>query len=332
MATSVTITEIRAPWPLYQRIAFRFAFLYLGLFCTPIPGQGSVFEVIPHIGDSLGDHLGLPLATLALWTGRHLFHLQGDAASWQFTGSGDTALHWVTYFCIFALALVGTLIWSVADRHRTNYNTAMAWLHILLRFTLAFAMLDYGFSKIYPRQFISPSPDVLSETYGASTPMRLLWVMMGSSPLYRIAAGAAEVAAGFLLMFRRTATTGALLAAAVMANVALLNFAYDVPVKLYSAHLCLAALFLLIPDLRAIFRFLIQRREAALSKPWLPEFKNSTVRRAARILHAIVILFALLTHGVGVYESIPHDPRYKSDRFPLTTHRFHWISPSPDNH
>jgi hypothetical protein len=302
MATSAPMPVFHSPWPLYQRIAFRFAFLSLGLFCTPIPGQGSVFEVIPHIGDSLEHHLGIPLSTLALWAGRHIFHLQGQAASWQFTGSGDTALHWVTYFCIFVMALFGTIIWSVVDRHRTNYDTALAWLHILVRFTLAFAMLDYGFSKIYPRQFIGPPPDVLSETYGAS-PMRLLWVFMGASPLYRIAAGAAEVAAGFLLMFRRTATVGALFAAAVMANVALLNLSYDVPVKLYSSQLCLAAVFLLISDLQAIFRFLIQRREATLSKPWLPEFENSTVRRAAKILHATVILFALLTYGVGIYES-----------------------------
>jgi heme/copper-type cytochrome/quinol oxidase subunit 2 len=152
---------------------------------------------------------------------------------------------------------------------------------------------------------------------------------MGASPLYRIAAGAAEVAAGFLLMFRRTATVGALAAAAVMANVALLNFSYDVPVKLYSAHLCPAAVFLLIPDFHALFRFLIERREAALSKPWLPEFENPTLRRATKIVHATVILFALLTYGVGVYESTPHHPPYKSNQFPLTTHRFHWISPVP---
>jgi hypothetical protein len=319
------------PWSVTELITCRFTFLYFTLFCTPIPGQTSIFQVIPHVGDAIHNAAAIPLSAAALWVGHFIFHLQGEAATWHSTGSGDTALHWATYFCILILSILGAIVWSILDRARTNYNTALAWLYVLIRFTLAFAMLDYGFSKIYPHQFAPPNLDVLNETYGASTPMRLMWTFMGSSTLYRISAGAAEVLAGLLLMFRWTGTLGALLTAAVMANVAVLNFSYDVPVKLYSTHLCAAAVFLLIPDLHAMFRFFLQRREATLSRPWLPLSENPTLRRATKILHAVVVLFALLTYGVGVYESTPTPRRPNADNFPLLSHTLHWISPTPLN-
>src|SRR5262249_29240551 len=55
--------------------------------------------------------------------------------------------------------------------------------------------------------------------------------------------------AGLLLFFRRTATLGALLTFGVMAHVTLMNLCFDVPVKLYSAHLTLLSLFAAAPDL-----------------------------------------------------------------------------------
>ena len=56
----------------------------------------------------------------------------------------------------------------------------------------------------------SPSIESLRETYGASSPMRLLWTFMGVSAGYRIFSGLAEALPGFLLLFRRTSTVGGL--------------------------------------------------------------------------------------------------------------------------
>ena len=64
--------------------------------------------------------------------------------------------------------------------------------------------------------------------------MGALWWFMGASIPYIIFAGAAEVLGGLLLVLRRTAALGALVAFAVMVNVMMLNYCYDAPVKLYS--------------------------------------------------------------------------------------------------
>jgi hypothetical protein len=57
---------------------------------------------------------------------------------------------------------------------------------------------------------------------------------------------------GALLFFRRTTMLGAAILIAVLSNVVMLNYAFDVPVKLYSTNLLLMAVFLLTPELRRL--------------------------------------------------------------------------------
>ena len=64
---------------------------------------------------------------------------------------------------------------------------------------------------------------------------------MGYSPAYNVFAGGAEALGGLLLLFRRTTTLGAVVAIGVLTNIVMLNFCYDVPVKLFSIHLTLMA-------------------------------------------------------------------------------------------
>ena len=66
-----------------------------------------------------------------------------------------------------------------------------------------------------------------------------------------------EVLGGVSLIFRRTATLGALISFAVLLNVMVLNYCYDVPVKLYSTNLVLMAAFLAAPDFRRLLDFFV---------------------------------------------------------------------------
>jgi hypothetical protein len=61
-----------------------------------------------------------------------------------------------------------------------------------------------------------------------------------------------ELLGGLLLVWRRTALLGACVSIGVMLNVMLMNFCYDVPVKLFSAHLVVAGLCILLPDARRL--------------------------------------------------------------------------------
>src|SRR5262249_15206059 len=93
-----------------------------------------------------------------------------------------------------------------------------------------------------------------------SSPMGLLWTFMGFSKPYTVFAGLSETIGGVLLFFRRTATLGAMILVAVIGNIVLMNFSYDVPVKIFSSNLLLMALFLLAPDLSRIANVVVLNR------------------------------------------------------------------------
>jgi hypothetical protein len=98
-------------------------------------------------------------------------------------------------------------------------------------------MITYGVLKVIELQFSPPTPDRLIQTYGESSPMGLIWTLMGFSSLYCFFGGAGEVLGGLLLSLRRTTLLGALVCIGVLANVVMINLSFDVPVKLFSSHL-----------------------------------------------------------------------------------------------
>jgi uncharacterized membrane protein YphA (DoxX/SURF4 family) len=297
-------------WSLAGRFLFRLAFIYLVLYCWPSGGRANLLEAIPDVGpggrlsEILQEGAQAPVRILCSWTAVHLFHLSGPVTQYQQTGSGDTTLDYIQVFCFALIALTGAIVWTLLDRSRPNYLILYAYLRLIVRITLAITLINYGFAKIFPLQFSPPHLTQLVETYGDSSPMGLLWTFMGASDAYRIFAGAVELLGGFLLLFRRTTAVGALFSATVLLNVVLLNFCFDVPVKLYSCHLFLTCVFLLAPDLAALWRFFFAHRLARLEGVWLPRFERRGFQLSTAILQAIVILSVLFNFGYGSYSGM----------------------------
>jgi hypothetical protein len=248
------LAEAPAPWNLPRRIAFRFAFAYLVLYNLPFPlTEPPKTEKLDKAYDWLW-HKIVP------WFGKHVLHLAKDITVFP-NGSGDTTYNYVQLLCYALIAFTATLIWSIADRRRLRYDRLWALLRIYLRYVLALTMFSYGFAKVFPYgQFPPLTPGRLSETFGEASPMGMVWAFMGASRAYTMFSGWAEVVGGALLLFRRTTTLGALVLIAVIGNVVMLNFCYDVCVKLYSLHLWLMALFLLLPEIGRLIDVLVLHR------------------------------------------------------------------------
>src|SRR5262249_30085415 len=128
-----------------------------------------------------------------------------------------------------------------------------------------------------------------------SSPMGLLWTFMGYSKPYTIFAGASEVVGGMLLFFRRTTTLGALLLVAVVGNIVILNFSYDVPVKLFSSNLLVMAIFLVLPDLRRLANLLLLNRPVDAVRRG-PLFATRWMNHAAVVAKVLFIGYALFHH------------------------------------
>lgn len=287
LATSAPEIAEETPvrWTLLHRIGFRFVCAYLTLYCLPGP-----FTSFPG-----GQYVAMPFnffwTKLSPWVAIHIFHLSGQRTTYFPTGSGDTTLQYIRNLLILVIALAATLIWSALDRKRTNYHALHGWLRLLVRYTLAFTLFGYGFAKVFPVQFQPANFLRLTEPFGQFSPMGVLWSFMGASIPYIIFAGSAEVAGGLLLLFRRTATLGALVSAAVLANVVALNFCYDVPVKLYSSNLLMMAIFLAAPDAKRLIHVLVLNRPAPPRDLSAPRFEKRWLQRALVLLWLFVVGF-----------------------------------------
>jgi hypothetical protein len=213
-------------------------------------------------------------AVVVPWFGKTVFAITSEIPSVS-TGSGDKLFNYLQALLFAIVSVAVGAVWAVFDRGRKRDAAVLEFARVFVRYTLAAAMISYGMAKVLHLQFPLPSPGRLAQPYGESSPMGLLWTSMGFSSGYNLFMGLAEVVPGLLLFFRRTTLLGALMVAAVMLNVALLNLFYDVPVKLYAIHLCVLGVWLAAPDCRRLLNFFVLNRPVAphpinleWPKPW----------------------------------------------------------------
>ncbi|MEM8709310.1 MAG: hypothetical protein AAGG01_00045 [Planctomycetota bacterium] len=267
-------------WGMLQRVLFRFGLVYFLLYAHPaplsyLPTPSGVAAIFQYSADWVteADFVSPALSDYRTWYVRQERWIVDGLASGVFGiesvldrpyGSGDPLYSYIRLLVHVAVAAFVCALWSWTSRNDRGYPRLGAWLLIGLRFYVGFAMLSYGLSKVLPTQF---PPwlrlDRLLAPWGDSSPMNVLWSTMSSSEMYTRFGGAGEVIAGCLLVFRRTSTLGALVAAGVMTNVVAMNFCFDVPVKLYSSHLLLASVAIAAPDIRRLFDVLIWNRPAS---------------------------------------------------------------------
>jgi hypothetical protein len=304
-APALLVTPIETafpPWNLPKRIAFRFACSYLMLYNLPMMGHVNLLDAIPGV-PWLSEKYIRVWHTIVPWVAIHLFNLSGPVTVYPaVNGSGDTTLDFVEELCIVAVALLTTVVWSLLDFKRTEYRRLHFYLRVYTRYAISFTLFGYGLAKVIPTQFIFPTFGRLVEPLGEFSPMGLLWNFMGYSTAYIIFSGLAEVTGATLLLFRRTATLGAMTSSAVLLNVVMLNFCYDVPVKLYSLNLLLMAIFLMIPDLGRLANLLVLNRPTEAANLSAPEFEVRWIK--PRWIKIGAIAFQVLFVGYFLYGTV----------------------------
>jgi hypothetical protein len=283
-------------WNLFTRIAFRFSFIYLGLFvfyCCPIWLQYLLF-LKRYSPLALGGVW--PMRQMVFWAGAHIFHMTVPPDH----GVGyDGSFFWVEAFCCLVISVLATGVWSFVDRRRANYVTLHKWFRLIIRFVLAALMFAYGVFKVIPAQMPYPNLFELVRPFGHFLQMQVLWTYMGAAPAYEIFAGCAEVLGGILLLVPRTATLGALICLADLANVFVIDMSYNVANKLEVFNFILLAVFLLAPELPRLANVLLLNRGALPS----PQPRLFRTRRANRLAMAVQVFVAIYLMGATVYDA-----------------------------
>jgi uncharacterized membrane protein YphA (DoxX/SURF4 family) len=277
-----THSTAAVPPGVLRRFGFRFFASYMLIY-----NADRLLGLIPFVGNhAYVVYVGWN--QVVFWTERVVLGM-ATMSSIRNTGSGDTSFLWVMNGCMAAIALAAALVWSFFDRDRRREPLVRDFVRVCVRYSLAATLIGYGVAKLAGRgQFPAPSGPRLLEPIGRLSPMGMLWVFMGSSRAYTAFSAVMEMLGGFLLLFRRTTPLGSIVSAGVVLNIVVLNFCYDVPVKLFSTNLLLMAGFLAWPDLRRMANVLVMNRPtqpAVLTPPW----RSRAFRGFALALKVVVI-------------------------------------------
>ena len=274
-STSLQISK----WNNFRKISFRYIFVFFALIIFPFP-----LNVIPGI-NKLTEYYDDLWDWIVKMTGKHILGIQ-QSLELSFTGSGDKLYDWVWYFSLVFFTLIFGTLWTILDRKRSNYDKLHQWFMLFVTLYLAYFMFVYGIIKLFYMQFVPPNLERLFQTFGQASPMRLLWTFMGYSESYTMFAGASEALAGILLVFRRTRTLGALVAAGVMFNVFMMNMSYDVPVKLFSFQLMIIGIYIAAQDYRRLLNVFVLNKtaEAVVIKPFFKQKRGNTILLVAQVI------------------------------------------------
>src|SRR5262249_5044073 len=162
-----------------------------------------------------------------------------------------------------------------------------------IRFWLVSFMTVYGASKVFPVQMQTPPLVKLVQQYGDFSPMGILWNFIGTSTTYQMITGCVELLGGVLLIAPSTMLLGSVISLAALTQVFILNMCYDVPVKLFSFHLLLGALFLLVPHMRRFADFFVLNRKVEPLKT-IPLFNRARLNRGVVIAQFVLGLYLLI--------------------------------------
>jgi uncharacterized membrane protein YphA (DoxX/SURF4 family) len=301
MGSSSTALPDSAPdfnrdWTLAQRIGFRFIFCYFSLYlvlCWLIERLGMAGDLGVAGANFILRIYSRLWAPVVSWTGSQLLHVSGPIG-FESGGNSDGIYSYLQLLCFGLLACAAALAWTLADRRKTDYRRLHSWLMVCLRYALAFSMLEYGAVKVVDIQF-HRNLRYLSTTYGNLGPYDVLLGFMSYSRPYTFFTGAAEILAGALLVFRRTATLGGLVALVVLSNVVMLNLCYNWPEKLDSTHLLAMAAILIAPDLSRLANLLVWNRPTLAADLGHPAAGAAKAARLVAKSLALVSMIAIVS-------------------------------------
>ncbi|MCW8314003.1 hypothetical protein K7A41_22435 [Sphingobacterium sp. InxBP1] len=161
-------------WSLFRKAVFRFLFMFITSFIFVF--NNGTFPLYGYINTPLNDlmHLVTP------WFAKTVLGYTYDYSIFV-NGSGDTSYAWVSLLLLITFALAASLIWSLTDSKRPHYNTLYYWLTVLIRYYIAFMLINYGVIKVMHAQMPPPTLTRLIQPLGEFSPMGLAWTFIGYS-------------------------------------------------------------------------------------------------------------------------------------------------------
>ena len=316
-------------WPRAGLVSFRFSFLFVMLFILTLSFPH------PYIPDLPGAIASL-FEPVVKWVGDKLFRIRRPYAHQILSDSTGLYIH---LLILAVLSAIGSILWSILSKKRGHPFLFRFFLSVIAYY-LAYHMLVYGFNKIFKWQFFLPEPNTLFTTLGDTPRDLLYWSTMGSSHSYNVFLGIIELIAGVLLFSRKTRRIGALFSFGILLNVVMVNFSFDISVKLFSLFLLLLSILLIIPHATSLKDFFLTGKPARRENVFITiPGKRKTIYAIFKTMLVLFLTWSVLSTYVlsgnfnddranrpkfhGAYEVV-HFTRNGDTLPPLLTDKYRW--------
>lgn len=281
--SAINIHQPQDHWNNITVTAFRFVFVFLVVLTLPL--DPAYYTRILSI-DIFHIHFQ-DLFQLTSYVPR-LLHI----SSWGIASFAGWAI-------AAAAALTGTNVWPLLEKsqkgHRSerDYDQLYYWLRVIIRYRLSLALIGYGVIKLIPVQIPAPTLSDLNTAYGSFLPWKIYYLSTGvASAYYEPALGAIELFAGLLLLSSRTTVIGASIAASLLINIVLVNYAYQLGAHVYSIYLLMLSVFLLAYDTPRLYQLLVKGK-ASQADHFNPVFASHYIQKMRRPVKILVLLFTI---------------------------------------
>ncbi|WP_300687644.1 hypothetical protein [Chryseobacterium sp.] len=197
--------------------------------------------------------------------------------------------------------------WHKKENNRIfNSIKYISWLSILLRYWIAFLLLDFGFQKIFEVNF-NYSYHINDSLSGALTGQELTWKYYGFSYGLAVILAFFQIIGSILLLFKRTLLLGITILLPVMLNIVLINIFYNIgPITLFTSILITLGLINLFLQQKVnIINFFNQHKNR------LPSIGNHFLRSIARVLCILIPLLFVIYYNYDVHLSKKYFGKWK---------------------
>lgn len=206
-------------------------------------------------------------------------------------------------FLTLGLAVIFTFFFSLFWHNKEkkgliNSEKNNSWLISILRYWIAFLLIDFGFQKIFETNF-AYSYHINDSLVSTLTGTELTWNYFGYSYGLSVILALFQITGSVLLLFRRTILLGVTLLLPVVLNIVLINVFYQIgPITLLTSVLItLGLLFLIYQQKVDIIGFLNQYKYT------LPSIGNNSFRFFARLFCIVIPCLFVMYYNYDVYHS-----------------------------
>lgn len=297
-------------WTELQKVAFRIAFIFFGLFCIPL--DLGFYQMLINFDYA---HLNYRhLTEIVAFYNPQFINIFSEEG---FFGAES----YINLPFVLLIAVLAGFIWTQIDKKQTNYRVLYYWLRVMARYRVAYAGIGWGYKKLFVMQMPTQNEGLWNSEMINFFAKRLYWEVISVSPPYEVFLGFAEYIGGFLLLFRRTTGIGAAITFVVFGNIAISNHAYDIGEQVPSAAMAMLSIFILWYDIPGILSLIVKEKDAKIThfypifKTKLQHYSRMTVKVAFNFVFVFLFfVFEVYAFTHNDFYKIPNTPGLANSR------------------